>query len=415
MRNALKFKIRDLYYIALVIYTLSLNIQLSYMYNGWAASQSGMLLVLKAMHYGAYLLCLIRLAGMKRVGRFPIFFAAALFVSSVYATYTGIENAPVFHCILLACAIDTDFKKLTRIFFGVQLSTMIVYMLLALTRISGWGYFVEGSRVRYFLGYGWVNRASYCWFFLCLEYLYLKNGRLRIFEGLIGAVVALYLYIKTRTSFSLMLTALVIAYGVYKQIESLFMTRRRRSNPRVFAVVCMGAFLFTVLLGVLLPLIYDPGNPLLSLLNRLSNGRVELGSTAIARYGLHLGGNHLQWVGASSLLFGIGGQSGEYFYVDNGFLQMALEYGVLFTGFIIFVYLGSIWKSALNRDYPMTMCMLILGALYVFEPYVIDFAFNPFILYYFSNIGIRAGVKRKAGKTEAGIESEKCIQARPAE
>ena len=56
MRNALKFKIRDLYYIALVIYTLSLNIQLSYMYNGWAASQSGMLLVLKAMHYGAYLL-----------------------------------------------------------------------------------------------------------------------------------------------------------------------------------------------------------------------------------------------------------------------------------------------------------------------------------------------------------------------
>ena len=39
-------------------------------------------------------------------------------------------------------------------------------------------YVYDLGRLRYLLGYGWANRASYCWLFLCLEYIYLKRFRI---------------------------------------------------------------------------------------------------------------------------------------------------------------------------------------------------------------------------------------------
>ena len=76
----------------------------------------------------------------------------------------------------------------------------------------------------------------------------------------------------------------------------------------------------------------------------------------------------------------------EYFYVDNGFLQLSLEFGLLFTAFIIFIYVASIHVSCKRGNSNLAMIIVFLGGLFVFEPYAVDFAFNPFVLYFFSSI-----------------------------
>ena len=142
-----------------------------------------------------------------------------------------------------------------------------------------------------------------------------------------------------------------------------------------------------IVAGIALILIFKSSNPFLYKLNRFVTGRLELGKKAIDRYGLHLGGNKLQWIGSSTLLFGLA-EGNDYFYVDNGFLQIALEFGLIFTAFVLFMYTAAIKKAVFLKDYSFAAIVLILGMVFVFEPYVIDFALNPFVLYYFSKITI---------------------------
>ena len=47
------------YYLGIFLYVLSMNLQISFMFNEWSLSGSPMLIVLKLLKYGAYLFCLI--------------------------------------------------------------------------------------------------------------------------------------------------------------------------------------------------------------------------------------------------------------------------------------------------------------------------------------------------------------------
>ena len=82
--------------------------------------------------------------------------------------------------------------------------------------------------------------------------------------------------------------------------------------------------------------------------------------------------------------------------MDAGFLNLALEFGILFVGIIACIYFKSIVTAKSKHDDAMLLCLYVLFALFIFEPYVIDFAFNPFPLYYISTLGyLRIGLKKR--------------------
>ncbi len=379
-----RMKRDGLYYLGLAIYCLSLNLQYSYAYNLWSVSGSGMVKVLQLMRYGAYLLCLLRFLSTRKLTPALLFFTAAMLLAALYAAVTGSDRSPIFHFLVLFCGMGVDFKRCVKLFFGIQLVTFGFYLLSAALGLWGSGYDLsQPGRKRYYLGYGWVNRASYCWFFITLELLYLKKGRLRplLMAGLAGMNLAIFLL--TNTAFSMLMTFFTLALSAAYQLERLALRRRRLPDKRRLGRVLVLLFLVTVLIGVGLPFVFTWASPLMQRLNRLTNFRLSLGQTAIRRYGVHLGGNKLTWVGSSSLLLGIGDAT-EYFYVDSGFLQFALSYGLLFTGFLVLIYLYSLKKAAEKGEYSLAVCLMILSVLFIFEPYVVDFAYNPFVFYFVS-------------------------------
>ena len=207
--------------------------------------------------------------------------------------------------------------------------------------------------------------------------------------GLVLGIVNYYIYYRTNTAFSMLMTFGIIGQSVIYNYYGKVIGKRKHFNYNTLGKIAILFFVVTIIIGVLLPALYNPGNPVMYKLNKMVTGRLSLGKTAIERYGLHLGGNKLQWVGSSTLLFGLN-DGDEYFYVDNGFLQLALEFGLLFTAFIIFIYLASIKKACALDNGVLVVVLLILGALFVFEPYTVDFAFNPFVLYFFSTISVKA-------------------------
>ena len=389
----------DFYYLGLFIYVLTISIQYSYAHNIWMTSDSIMLTILKLLKYLAYVLCMLHFFVTRNIRIYAMIAGIILFLFAVYATYTGPQRAPIFYFILLITGIKTDFKKCVKIFLVIQLTTFIIYVGSAMLGIMGADTIEDFGRTRSFLGYGWVNRASYCWFFICLELLYLKNNRFNFFYASLLGIVNYFIFWKTHTMFSMLMTFGVIGYGLFnnyylKNHRRRTSTKKSRKRLYVFSIFL---FIGLIILGAALPIVYNPGNPVMYQLNKMVTGRLALGKTAIEQYGLHLGGNKLQWVGSSTLMFGLS-DSSEYLYVDNGFLQLALEFGLLFTGFVIFLYIVSIKKAVEREENNLVIIYLILALLFVFEPYVIDFAFNPFVLFFFSSISTNNIIRNPVSK-----------------
>ena len=385
------------YYVGIFLYVLSMNLQYSFMFNEWSLANSPMLIVLKLLKYAAYLFCILHFITVSRFSRNFLFAAGIMLVFSVYAMFTGPEKLPLFYFVLIATAIKTDFKKIVKIFLLIQATTFVVYLTLSLLGIMGSGEVVEIGRVRSYLGYGWVNRASYNLLFMSLELLYLRKRAIDPVLAIILSAINWFVYVKTHTVFSMTITFMIIAYGAVYYFYSKSdrkITFVKKNRKRDYYLI-LAAFLMLIVAGIALIVIFKPSNPLLYKLNRFVTGRLELGKKAIERYGLHLGGNKLQWIGSSTLLFGLA-EGNEYFYVDNGFLQLALEFGLLFTAFVLYMYTAAIKKAVYLKDYSFAAIALILGFVFVFEPYVIDFAFNPFVIYYFSKITIPAHKRRIA-------------------
>ena len=377
------------YYVGIFLYVLSMNLQSSFMFNEWSLANSPMLNVLKLLKYAAYLFCILHFFTLSRLSRNFLFAAGIMLVLSVYAMYTGPQKLPIFYFVLIATAVKTDFRKIVKIFLFIQATTFVIYLSLALLGIMGSGEVVEVGRIRSYLGYGWVNRASYNLLFMSLELLYLRKRALDPVLAIILSAVNWFVYVKTHTVFSMAITFMIIAYGTiyYFYSKSDRKIKFFKKNRKRDYYLLLTAFLVLIVAGIALILIFKSSNPFLYKLNRFVTGRLELGKKAIDRYGLHLGGNKLQWIGSSTLRFGLA-EGNDYFYVDNGFLQIALEFGLIFTAFVLFMYTAAIKKAVSLKDYSFAAIVLFLGMVFVFEPYVIDFALNPFVIYYFSKITI---------------------------
>lgn len=390
----IKLTKQSLYYWGLFVYVLALNIQGSYAHNMWVVSGSPFLKVVALLKDVAYLLCIAYFFNMKEITLKSVILTLSFFFISIYAVHTGPQRAPLFYFVLIITGMNVNFKKCVKIFLLIQLTTFILYVTLGTLKIYGGDVINDEGRMRCFLGYGWVNRASYSWLFITLELLYLKKARFSFKLSALLAAVNYYVFIRTNTVFSMTVTMIIILYGLIsycfeKKSQKSFIVYLKKMlkamNNKKTGSLAVVFFVFTIIIGAVLPIKYNHGDPVMYKLNKMVTGRLFLGKIAIERYGLHLGGNKLQWAGSSTMLFGLN-DSNEYFYVDNGFLQMALEFGVLYTGFIIFVYLASIKKAGRTYDKPLISVILFLAVLYVFEPYVVDFAFNPFVLYYFSSM-----------------------------
>ncbi len=370
-----------LYYSAIALYVLTNNIQLSYAYTSWAVSDSIMIKVLQLLRYISYGLCFARLLHLRRFSQAFLWLGAVFMCGSIVASVTGTANSPVFYLLFFVAGFNTDFKTTVKIFLSIQLFTFVLYVGCSLTGIIGEETIEQTGRIRAFLGYGWVNRASYCLLFMTIEYLYLSDFKLRLLPAVIISLFNVYIYLLTRTFFSMAVNAMIILWG----FANRFFRFGRRGlfflNKKKLTII----YIITIVAALLLPVLYKPGQMIWDTINQAVTGRLALAQTAIQKYGLHIWGNKVEWVGSSTLLFGLS-ESKEYFYVDAGFLNIALEFGLLFTGVIAYIYFLGIRMACWKCDSAMTMCLFALFFLYIFEPYVIDFAFNPFPLYFISGM-----------------------------
>lgn len=388
-----------LYLLALCIYVGAFLFEGTYLFNILKDSGETVELVMKILRYFAYYLCFVRIIGMMKVKYNWVFAAILSAVCIAPIIVFGADKAPLFYLLFFFGAKDVKFERILKVFFCLQAATLIFCLICALLFNIGAESIPDAGRIRSFLGFGWVNRASYIWLGIVFEYVCLKKGKLNIPEVLIAVLVAGVIYKKTATRYSFVMTVGVIVIIVLREIYVKLKSEGVLPvivKEKKFYKGMKWLFILCALFGTFFCKLYSPNIGIMVKLNRVLNSRLSLGKNGINTYGYSLFGSKTEWIGASTQMWEFG-SSQEYNYVDFGYLQLALDYGILMLILAVILYEMGLFVAERKKDITIAYCISLLGILCIFEPRLVDFTVNPFILY-----GI-AGMSclMKSGNTES--------------
>lgn len=374
-----------IYLSSLYLYVFVNLFQMTYLYNEMVANGGMGTSILQLLRYIAYSLCMVKIFyGLnERVDKYVLI--SILFLLAIIASMIGANKAIFFWVLYIYGAQDIEFNKILKLFLSLQI---IIFVFCIISYLCGIGAesILEGGRERYFLGFGWVNRAPYLWLFMFWEYFCLKKGRIDLVKcfWFIGGVVWFYLKTRTRFPFLISLATLmfVLIYNVYLKSRVVIKISDISKNITCTIFRCM--IWGCAFIGIMSAVIYTKENAFLETVNRMLSSRLSLGHEAIQKYGLNLFGNKTVWTGSSTLLWGLSGSS-KYQYVDCGYLQLALDYGLLILIAVLIIYDLAIFVAYKKKEHWAKYCILFVGVISIVEPRLLDFAVNPFILYTFCN------------------------------
>lgn len=212
-------------------------------------------------------------------------------------------------------------------------------------------------------------------FALTLDYAYLKTGRWKFRYSVIYAIIALAVYHVSRARMS---SILILTLGLVELIFSGAKIEKIRNGKKIKLIV---AWLFPILatISFIVQGMYDKlTSPISRIINSALSNRIAYGYQAIQKYGLCFWGRRIDFIGA-----GWNTQismNSPYFYVDNGYLQCALLYGVIIMFLMCagYFYISISKKNRLN--FGLTIVLLFYSIWGVIEPRIFYLMYAPFLL-----------------------------------
>lgn len=281
-------------------------------------------------------------------------------------------------CIVLFLVIAqfVDFDKIikTSICTNVAMIVFVVAMCLV-GELPNYEYrhysLIQKMRITvYSYGFLHYSTPSYIIFFISILLLYFKRGKIASFFAL-GINLLSYLIFTTKLPFIL---AFVFIFMLNWLSDTKLLDKAPKNLSEIFS------FLPLLLLGTayFLSRFYNPTKGWMLVLNKALSDRLYQGKVGLSKFGVGLFGKQFEMIGVYSL-DSEGLSLGDYIYIDSDYLYMLLRYGIIFTLFIIIVYIVMLRKFIDKRYYYFISWTIIclLFALSNWCLYVIEF--NPLI------------------------------------
>lgn len=277
----------------------------------------------------------------------------------------------IFYLLIFIAACNVDENHIIKISCAVQ--SVVLCVCVIGSRIGVIKDYVrqDGGRIRHFLGFSWTTTGAILFVFILLQYIYLKKGKLSIWEDIIALGISLYLYKMTNSRFAFLISIVtIIIFAIY----------RLNVNNGRFIQKLKGVFIASpvvvAIFAILLHAFYNPQNTIYFQLNKLLSGRLALGQNAMSEYGISLFGKDIEWIGFNMEET----LRGTYNYVDCSYVKILLDHGILFLGIVLLAYAYMLKKSIQKKQYYYTWILMIIMIFCITEPRLFDITFNPFIV-----------------------------------
>lgn len=354
-----------LFYIAWILFISTTILELTM----WSVGTNGDLLLLatKLFRYGSYAICVccILMKSFKKKKLLGIIMIFAILLLS----FLGSGNKTMLlYIFLLVAAYDLKGKDV----IGVSFATRAAWLLL----IVGGSYvglvedyiFTPEVRERHGLGFTWTTTSAVLFFFLVLQWVYIRKNKLTYMELALIEGINLILY---RTTDSRMVFYLGTLFVVVIGLAKLFGFKWGFTKKVKWLFVVAPAFICFIAIAI--HAFYDSSNAIWVKLNDFLSNRLQLGKNAFMEYGVSIFGNEIEWVGHSVVE-----TNRVYNYVDCSYVQLLLEYGVLFLVMVIVIYTVMMYRAVKEERYETLWILFFILGFSITEPRLMNLIFNPF-------------------------------------
>lgn len=232
---------------------------------------------------------------------------------------------------------------------------------------------LDSTRARYALGFTWVTSAPILFVFFSASWLY-RNRRNLNWSGLGGLLligVLFNLLTDTRMAFVMEVILVVLALIYWKQ-RSWLKPMKSLNAAQISALVPI----VLTIIAVVLAIVYSDNNAFLAKINGMLSGRLANSAMAWNKYGLSLFGQNIVWHGQGVTF----DPSDTYLFVDCSYLNILLNYGIVFLLFVLAWCVQLVW-TAWKHHNGFLMCLILLLFLFSFmEVRLINPLYNPLVL-----------------------------------
>ena len=345
---------------------------------------------LKAVRYFCYSFCLLKI--IFEYKKVTLFEMLGFVLSIIIFLFSG-DKSIVVIMILLVASKEIDFKRFFSLLFKCLIVIFILIIVLSLIKIvPDWTY-TRGSNIRHSLGFIYPTDCFSLYLIIVLLYYYLVD-KLKMMELFIIENINVFLYLYTDGRMSFLLINIIIIWLVItknKKIASFLNTII--SKKFLKTILCAFPIIMTVISFSLIYM-YDNKNVIALRVNELFSDRILYSSRAVSNYDLTFFGQEVEWYGWGGYGYLISKDGFEYNFVDNSYVRILIDYGIVPTMIIIISYGLLIKKFIAKTDYKSVFVIIIVLFWSFMEPYIFS-ARNVFILFFVillnsdSNINMR--------------------------
>lgn len=239
--------------------------------------------------------------------------------------------------------------------------------------------FDPGGRNRHGLGFTWTTTAAVLFFFIILEYIYIRQKRMKHAEYIIILILSYVLFRLTDAKLTFALSA--ASLGCFWLLSNVKIVELIMKKMRYIWIMMP---LFIALFSYYIHRSYKAGSWMWEKLNNFLSGRLKLGNSALEQYGIKLLGQPIEWIGYSYRE-----QAGVYNYVDCSYLQILIQYGLVFLGICLVIYTYILIKTTQEGDHYLSGCILVILFFSITEPFLMNLMVNLFPLLAVSYLGRR--------------------------
>lgn len=207
-------------------------------------------------------------------------------------------------------------------------------------------------------------------FYLNLAWLCINNRKVKLWDVLITVALIFIVFLECGAYTSTICLGLCIVAEI-----TIWICKKKNYEPKYLTTftwmpVLMGAMF------IILTHLYRGGVQFWDRLNQVLSLRLQISAQGVQQYGYSLFGQNIAEVGNGGAVE----TRDNYFFLDDSYLRIALEYGVLILA-IVLIVLIIIGKRAICEKRYMLLAALVLISIHCFmEQHMLEIAFNPFIL-----------------------------------
>ena len=300
-------------------------------------------------------------------------------------------------------AKNVDFRKIVKLSLGIGIAIMVAAFAASQLGLIEDLVYAHGTRHSFGICYP-TDFAAHV-FFLLLGYLYLRQGKMHIWEYVLIAAFTFIMFKYTRTRNNTICMYFVLVLSLVWQFFVMRWPEGSGKN-RLLQVATVGSVGFVVLcvaMSLILTIVYPENAIFRNFDSALLGGRYRMGHEGFLQYGIHLTGSDIPQMGNGSTTV----EPDWYFFLDISYITVLLCRGLAVFVMMLIVTGRGMVKCIQKRNLYGLLLFAAMALQCSVEHHWAEPQYNYFYLMMFAAVPAFGAEAKKAINLEGVLENIK--------